>query len=786
VESVDGQSQIQRQLSQAESIERVRRLTAESPGILRTELADILCDELGLLDRRGRRQRSGCLKALRVLEKRGCLLLSAAQTKPGPARPRRLDASVPLPEAVPDRVEEVRGLDLVLVESEEHMRVWNSLFLDEHPRGAGPLVGRQLRYLLGSEHGWLGGMGFAAAALHLVARDRWIGWDLETRRAHLDRVVGMGRFLVRPSVRCRNLASRVLGLAMGRIEEDFEARYGYKPWVVETFVDTSTFTGTCYQAANWIRVGSTQGRGRQDRHSKNEAGRKAIYVHVLAEDFRTRLGLSAHAGLGPLPLDAGLDATTWTEQEFGGAPLGDKRLSQRLVQSATVQAANPMRSFPGAAGGDQALVKGHYRFLEQPDDSAVTMENILLPHREQTMRRMQAEKTVLCIHDGTDLDYNGAAECDGLGVIGTNQTGAKSRGLHLHSTLTVTEEGIPLGVLSARCDAPVSRPDEDERASAQVPIEEKRTYSWILAMRDCEAVAAEMPHTKLVQVMDREADIFELFDEWRQGARRTQLLIRAKHNRQTTAADTKLFDGVRATEPRLQLQLHIARQSARPKKSKQKARPKRAERTAEMTLRYQQVELPPPRHLSDKEPIALWVVHLVEEQPPAGVAPVEWFLLTTTEITSPEQAELLLGRYCLRWRIEDWHRVLKSGCGIEELRNETADRLKRAVAMYLVIAWRVMLMTLLGREVPDLPAQVLFTDIELEVLTAYARSRRDLKPPERLGDAVRLVARLGGYQGRKNDPPPGHQVLWIGYSQLRFMGLGYILGRESVRDGGAD
>jgi hypothetical protein len=781
VAGVVGQSQIQRRLSQADSVERVLKLASDNRGLLRTELADLLCDEFGFLDRRGRRQRSGCLKALRVLENRGCLSLPAARTKPGPARPRRLDSSVPTPEAVPAQVGEIRGLELVLVENEEQMRIWNTLLLDEHPRGAGPLVGRQLRYLIGSEHGWLGGLGFAAAALHLEARDRWIGWDLETRRAQLDRVVGMSRFLVRPSVRCRNLASRILGLTMGRIGEDFEARYGYQPWVVETFVDTREFSGTCYQAANWIRVGSTQGRGRQDRHKKSAEGIKDIYVYVLVEDFRARLGLAAHAGLGPLPLDAGLEASTWTEQEFGGAPLGDKRLSERLVQSATVQAANPMGSFPGAAGGDQALVKGHYRFLDQPDDSGVTMENILLPHREQTKRRMKAEKTVLCIHDGTDLDYNGAAECDGLGPIGTNQTGAKSRGLHLHSTLSVTEEGIPLGVLSARCDAPVSRAEDDERSSTQVPLEEKKSYRWILALRDCEAVAAEMPHTKLVQVMDREADFFELFDEWRQGARRTQLLIRAKHNRKTTAADTKLFDGVRATEPRLQLQLHIARQSARPKKSKQKARPKRAERTAEMTLRYQQVELPPPHHLNDKEPIPLWIVHLVEEQPPAGVTPVEWFLLTPTEITSTEQAERLLERYCLRWRIEDWHRVLKSGCEIEELRNETAERLKRAVAIYLVIAWRVMLMTLLGREVPDLPAEVLFTDIELEVLTAYAKSRRDLTPPKRLADAVRLVARLGGYLDRKSDPPPGHQVIWIGYSELRPMCKGFLLGRQSGR-----
>jgi len=774
---VVGQSQIQRRLSAPESVECVRRLMAQHPSALRTELADLVCDEHGFLDRRGRRQRSGCLKALRVLERRGRLKLPAAQTKPGPARPRRLDSKVRLAEGVPEQVDQLRGLELVRVDSEELMRVWNSLLLDEHPCGAGPLVGRQLRYLVRSEQGWLGALGFAAAALHLQARDQWIGWDLETRRAHLDRVVGLSRFLIRPSVQCRNLASRVLGLAMARLPRDFERRYGYRPWLVETFVDTTQFAGTCYQAANWIRVGCSQGRGRQDREATKAKSIKDIYVHVLAADFRKRLGLGARAGLGPLPVDADLDPETWAQQEFGGAPLGDQRLSRRLVRSATVQARAPNSSFLDAAGGDRAVSKGHYRLLDQPDDSAVTLENILAPHRQQTLRRMQAEKTVLCIHDGTDLDYNGAAECEGLGVIGTNQTGAKSRGLHLHSTLAVTEQGLPLGVLSTRCDARVSRPEDDERAPTQVPIEEKKNYDWIVALRDCEAVAAQMPHTKIVQVMDREADFFELFDAWRRGTCRTELLIRAKHNRRTSD-NSKLFDAVRSTHPQLRFQLHVARQSARPKKSKQKARPKRAERLAEMTLRYQQVDLPAPRHLNDGGPLSLWLVHAVEEQPSAGVKPIEWFVLTTMAITSPEQAERLLAYYCLRWRIEDWHRVLKTGCRIEKLRNESAHHLERAIAVYLVIAWRVMLMALLGREEPGLPPDVLFSDLEIEVITAFANSRRDLKPPEGLGDAVRLVARLGGYLDRKSDPPPGHQVTWRGYAKLRVMCEAFLLCRQ--------
>ena len=133
-----------------------------------------------------------------------------------------------------------------------------------------------------------------------------------------------------------------------------------------------------------------------------------------------------------------------------------------------------------------------------------------------------------------------------------------------------------------------------------------------------------------------------------------------------------------------------------------------------------------------------------------------------------------LSWYCLRWRIEDWHRVLKSGCRIEDLAHHSAERLERAIAINLVIAWRIMLMTLLGRACPELPAEALLSDIEVTVLSAFAKQNR-IKPPANLGDAVRLVARLGGYLGRNNDPPRGHQIMWQGYAVLQMMCLGFSL-----------
>jgi hypothetical protein len=306
-----------------------------------------------------------------------------------------------------------------------------------------------------------------------------------------------------------------------------------------------------------------------------------------------------------------------------------------------------------------------------------------------------------------------------------------------------------------------------------VPREDKKTFRWIEGLRDCAALAPELPRTQLVCVMDREADIFELFDEQRTHAQ-VQLLVRAQHNRRLGQEHT-LFDTLRHSPVRGQLAITLGRQSARVKAGKQKQRPARAERSAQVSLRYEPIALSnPARGHKHHPPVNVWVVHVREEQPPHGAKALEWFLLSTLPIDSPEQAEQMLRWYCLRWRIEDWHRVLKTGCRVERLGHDSAERLERAIAIRLVIAWRIMLMTLLGRETPELPAELMFSDIELTVLGAFARSRA-LPAPTNLGEAVRMVARLGGYLARTRDPPPGHQLMWYGYATLQGMCAGYAL-----------
>lgn len=816
------QNQIKRVLALPDSIATVRQMTAAGVAHNRATLAIAVCERFGFFNPYGHAQTSGCLKALRELERAGHFALPPPQVRvPGKIRKVRearcLGMPVAAPHAVPEQAEEVQALRLTRVDTQTQLLVWNQMMKDEHPQGAGPLVGTQVRYLIESMHGILGGFGFAAAAIRLADRDTWIGWNEASRQAHQNRVIGMARFLIRPQVRCHNLASRAMGMALRSLSADFENRYGYSPWLVESFVDTDAFTGTCYRAANWVSVGHTKGRGRQDRAHKQDKPIKEIYVYPLVDDLRARLGVMPPAGPVALQVAQGLDGAEWAGNEFGGANFGHKRLSQHLVDYVGVQAAMPGSAFCAAAQGDRAMIKAYYRFIDKPDDSMVSPAAILRPHRDRTIGRMKGQKIVLFIQDGTKLNYSGLTQCTGLGVIGSNQTGATSGGLNLHTTFVISTEGLPLGILDTQFSAPqpkATAPETDaseattpQAASSEpavmqkknneklvpVPLEEKKTFAWINALRKCNEAAEQVPETQVISVSDRESDVYELFDEQRKTGR-TELLIRAKHDRrlydgtqlfrsvrQTSVAGTvsitvpeqntqevdsddtvdaddtvagqnlipedegetvpeqnaetesvsgtvskknpKLFATVRQSDVAGSMRIAVPRQSARPKKSKQKARVKTKPRTAELEVRYLQVTLPAPKDAKGKQPIVLWVIHACESAPPPGVKPVEWFLLTTIKIVTAEQALECLRWYCLRWRIEDWHRVLKNGCKIEELQHKTAERLQRAIAINCVIAWRIMLMTLLGREQPAMPADVLFSDVEMKVLTALSKKK---------------------------------------------------------------
>ena len=429
----------------------------------------------------------------------------------------------------------VVGLDLVRVEGSALRLVFNELMASEHPRSARLHVGRQLRYLVGSSHGWLGGILFAPATRVLAARDAWLGWDDASRARHLDRVIGLARFLIRPSVSVRGLASRVLGMAARRVGGDFAAAYGIRPVLAETFV-APEHRGSCFLAAGWRGVGETSGR--RIRAGVAEPA-KRILVLPLEPDWETCL--EARRALAP---GDGLDSVAWAENEFGAAQLGDARLTQRLVRSAEIQARSPTKTFFAAAAGCAATVKGYYRMIEHPDYDAVSASTIGAAHRERTLRRMQGQPLCLLVQDGTDLNFATRHGGAGLGTIGRTKGSSGTLGLHLHTTFAVSGDGVPLGVVNLEFDAPSGASEEGR------PVEERKTGRWLRGLRHSIAAAQELDGVKAVAVMDREGDVFDVLHAHRAaGCRRLALLVRARHDRSFGRGQPKLFARVRRAGP---------------------------------------------------------------------------------------------------------------------------------------------------------------------------------------------------------------------------------------------
>lgn len=711
---------IKQRLAEPENLKVTAALLTDTPGLTRAQLTQELCRRLDLRDPKGDWQIGTTAKALRDLEAQGlCRLPEPTVEGARPWNPTRLHRRIPAAREVPARVEKVQGLRLIEVQDREQLQLWNELMIREHPLRDCRLVGRQLRYLVGSDHGWLGAIGFGSAALYLEDRDQWIGWTPAQRMEHLPRVLNMNRFLIRPRVRCENLASQVLGLCARHVPGDFERRYGLRPWLLESFVDRSQYDGCCYKAANWIQVGQTKGRGRNGRR-KGAKSIKDIYLYPLVEDVRQRVGVALPAVI-PLEAASGLDGCGWAEQEFGACELGDPRRTRRLVKIVGEQAAQPSGSYAQAAGGNRYALKGYYRFLNRERED-LNLETLLQTHRRQTIRRMKQESTVLIVQDTTELNFSSRTHCEDLGQIGTNQTGAQSRGLDLHSCLAVGQSGLPLGVLRLFGYAPESAHGKDPDR----PIEEKESYRWLEGYEEATAIAAMLPDTRVISVADREGDIFELFDLRRgQTSHKAELLVRAKFDRCLEESDRKLFEELAAAPRAKTVTIPVPRQREHTAKPSTPGRPGLAARNAKVEVRFKEVTLSAPRtpQTQHKSPIKLWAVYLVEQHPPKGATAVRWLLLTSIPILSVKQALKCVRWYCRRWRIEEWHRVMKSGCKILDHQNRQAHVLLRAIALDAVIAWRIMLLALLGREVPELPADTLFDPVECEVLGLLARKK---------------------------------------------------------------
>jgi hypothetical protein len=687
-------------------IQHLNEMTVEQPHISHTALAREVCERLHWCSPTGRLCLSSAKVALHKLQDLALLKLPESKSLPSP--PHRLRASgqpLPVIKKVPCRVDRVQQLQLHLISgaNDPLHSLWNDLIIQQHPCGNAPLVGTQMRYLIGSKHGWLGALGFGPPAFRLSARDRWIGWSTNARLRHLQEVVGLSRFLIRQEVHCTNLASKVLSLALSRLPDDWQTRYGIRPLLVETFVDRSRFTGHCFSAANWMRLGTSMGRGRLGPQTPTKTP-KDIWIRTLCSDARQQLQIELPKLITPCSLQESLEVGNWCAHEMDGLDLGDARRNSRAEAILAERWKDPTASF-AASFPDWGQAKGAYGLIEQKR-SKISMESLLKPHTEATVARMAAEPLVLLPQDTSSLNYNGLRETSGLGSLNHQGT----QGLFLHSLLAYRPDGIPLGVLEAQAWGRPKKHSDDTRTRNAKSIDEKESVRWLDAVGVASTAARRMPRTQLVVMTDREGDLYELHDAIQIGPPNLHSVIRAQHDR-TLEDHRKLWDFMEAQPVRLRRKLEVPRRRGQPARS------------AEVGIRWAQITIQAPAVGPKKgwPPLNLWAVWIYEDTPPHGAERLEWMLLTDLPINTPDEAWEKVLWYRLRWGIEEWHRVLKSGCGVEQRGFKTDEHLKRVLTFDLIMAWRILALVKLGRTVPNIPAELLYTAEELKVLLSAVK-----------------------------------------------------------------
>lgn len=460
---------------------------------------------------------------------------------------------------------------------------------------------------------------------------------------------------------------------------------------------------------------------------------------------------------------------SWAAEEFAEVDLGDKRLNKRLI-SLCDRFSDAPESPINQACEDWSETKAAYRFFQ---NESVKTASILAPHRAKTARRAEGYQTILAIQDTSYFSYTSHPKTEGLGEIslkkGKNVNEIYSHGLAMHACLAVTTEGLPLGLLSQKITARESRSTRIKKgARDQLPIEEKESFRWLESLSDTKDT---MKNRRVVTVCDRESDIYDFFKLGKELA--ASVLVRASSdrtiNRKSRYAEkdvVKLWEHIKSQPETGSYQIEV------PRKAKSKHASMRLARSATVTVRFGSFRLNPPRnHAKQKTEelpdIEMNAIYVLEENPPEGEDAIEWMLLTNLEVTSFEQAYEKIQWYGLRWRIEMFFKVLKSGFRVEDCRLAHGERLARYLTIMSIVAWRLFMITLIARTDPKQCCTSWLAPSEWKILFRKTNRNRTLpqKPPT-IKEAVAWIAKLGGYLGRKCDGPPGTITLWRGWKRL--------------------
>lgn len=448
----------------------------------------------------------------------------------------------------------------------------------------------------------------------------------------------------------------------------------------------------------------------------------------------------------------------WAAQVAGHAALPDGRLNARFAQVLATLAAKPLDAFPQACSS-LAETKGLYRFLS---NKRLSYDLLLQPLVAATVAGLAGRDKILSIQDTSSFNFSTLSGTTGLGPLNDSK---RARGLHVHTTLATRGDGVPIGLLHQQC---WSRPPEGRSAEQrkQRPFADKESFKWALGIRAADALL-ELPEDqrpRVIHVMDREGDIHEVLQEITE--RGEGAVIRCAQNRSVAEHVDGALHALAAAQPVAIVKRQVPDDSGK-------------QRSARLELRSVTLTVTPDRSKHPKrQPVTWTLIEAREVDAPAGVTPLCWRLWTTEPASTRAELLEVLRIYTLRWRVEDFHLTLKSGCRVEALGLETAERLRRATLLYSAVAARIVALRDLARIEPDAPCTTILSDDAWKVL--WCRHHKKALPADTpvpsVREAVLWIARLGGHLNRKGDGMPGVRTLWRGWRDLAILVAGWRLG----------
>jgi Transposase DNA-binding/Transposase Tn5 dimerisation domain len=459
----------------------------------------------------------------------------------------------------------------------------------------------------------------------------------------------------------------------------------------------------------------------------------------------------------------GLTMQAWIKAEAKGADFGDERLNRRYELLLDRLSDKPTLSIPAACGG-LAETTAAYRFFDNDKTDAA---RVLKPHHDATVERIRAHELVIVAQDTTEIELVRKQE-----RVGGPLNEESRWGLYVHPLLAMTPERVPLGVVTAKIwsrdpEEFAKSQQEKRRARKAKPLEEKESARWLEGYQSACALAGQTPATTIVAVSDSEGDIYECLQAGTAGE--AEYIVRGCQDRALLAEEHPLLLQTLACKAALgSMKIRVSKREASTGDQTKKRKQPRSGRRARVTIRAAQVWLRGPARPGRKLPdVQVNAILVKEENPPAGEEPIEWLLLTSLPVATLAEVTAVLDYYCCRWEIEIYFRTLKSGCKIEELQLERQERLEVCLAMYLIVAWRVLHVLMLGRECPKMRCDAVLSEAEWKSVYVIATDTAAPAKPPLLIDMVKMIAELGGYLNRKHDGPPGPQTMWIGLQRMR-------------------